>query len=247
MKNLVIKKIVFFLIFLSISINLFSLTKTKEKYVCPIDGIKFNYVCIVTATTIGKRLDLRPVGYTISPNPLPQCPKCKFVLFKKKLSPKNLKIIKLIIYSNEYQNIKKIHKPYFYFAKIYRKYYKKQESFSYNSSLGFIYLKASWQAESSHNKNLIIEYLKYSLKHFKKSLNVFYKKKEKDINAKYVIPLLLCGEIERRLSNFKEAKKIFLSIKSKKEFQKIIPQMYIDQQLLLIKKKINSPKRFRKK
>ena len=62
------------------SFNAYGLEIVTEKFVCPADGTDFEYDIAISGTVTEKRLDLKLVGYIISPWPVPQCPTCGFVL-----------------------------------------------------------------------------------------------------------------------------------------------------------------------
>lgn len=42
---------------------------------CPLDGTTFTWTAAMSGTTVGQRLDLRPIGSILSPWPVAVCPK----------------------------------------------------------------------------------------------------------------------------------------------------------------------------
>jgi len=199
---------------------------------CPLCETKFKTSQAISGTVWGSRLDFRLLGPIASPWPIPVCPNCRFVIFKDKFDNEKVEQLKLYVRSQEYQNLAKNHSSYFLLAKIY------EFTGVDHLTLAHTYLNASWQVEADNHEKCL-KFLEMSLKNFKKYLLTNDKRDDRWINAE-----LLCGEIERRLGHFKEAKSRFDRLESLQEFRKDSLRRIIFTQIYLIGIEDSRPREF---
>ncbi len=177
-----------------------------KSFVCPLDDTKFNQQVDISGTSFGIRLDLKQVGPIAAPWAVPQCPKCKFVLFKETFDDKDREKLKPFILSDAYQKIAAGNSTYFCLGHIWE--------FLGEGSLqiAHTYLKASWQVESDPAKNR--KYLEEAYQRFAKIA-----KDMKPSEEDFVTTAILAGELERRLGKFDEAATRFKALKDTEAFK----------------------------
>jgi len=161
-KNRMYKRLVLSIsVMIVVFIKLYPLTFITNDYTCPIDSTSFSYEVDASGSSRDTRLDLKRIGAIAQPRELPQCPNCKFVLFKEVFDKNELLKLKPYILSEEYQNISEENSSYYYLAKI--KEYQKESNFD----IGITYLEASWQVEWI--ADLYAKYSELSLINFEKA------------------------------------------------------------------------------
>lgn len=216
---------------------------------CPLDQVQFITTMDFSGTSFGMRLDLRPVGPTAAPWRLAVCPKDHFVLFKDEFSADEIAHLKKFVHTPQYQDLAKDASSYFLVGKIFE-YLKKDES-----TLGHIFLKATWQVEGDAAKYR--RYAEVSLQHFNTFLAadkplekapVKTKPKGKgdddeksDPEQERITAELVAGELERRLEKYDEAKTRFTRIAAQPAFKKGVFAKIVEYQLQLIAQKDNAP------
>jgi hypothetical protein len=125
-----------------VSLNSLATTYSTEERICPIGGQKFTREAIMSYSTNGKRLDLKPLGNPIAaPLPLIVCPN-GFVDFQKSYSEEEIISLTKLVNSPSYQSLRSSNTDYFMFAQIL------EHIEADNDLLGWIYLEASWEAEN---------------------------------------------------------------------------------------------------
>ena len=191
-------KLFIFVSIILITCNIYSHTSMIMDYICPIDSTTFSYEVDCSGTSFYRRLDLKKIGPIAQPWRLPQCPKCKFVLYNNNSETYDIVKLKPFILSDEFQNISELNSSHYFLAKIYE--YLKYSNFE----IAWTYLQASWQVEGEDS--LYFQYLKSSLINFKIAANELLNNKEK--YSDYLITLYLQIEINRKLGDFDEAQMI---------------------------------------
>jgi hypothetical protein len=151
--------------------------------ICPLDGTKFKTVVDFSGTSFGMRLDLKPIGPIA--NEFTEAEKQHLIKY---------------VNSKEYQELAVDNSTHFLLGKIFE--YLEEEVLN----IAHVYLKASWQVESTPEKYQ--KYANESLKKFKLFLSNSDKKDDT-----WQTSQLVAGELERRLKRFDDAKKRFSSLK----------------------------------
>lgn len=191
-------KLIMIVNILLITCNIYSHTSSIMDYTCPIDSTNFSYEVDCSGTSFYRRLDLKKIGPIAQPWRLPQCPNCKFVLYKNNSETYDLLSLKPYILSDEFQKINEHNSSYYFLAKIY-------EYLEYsNFEIAWTYLQASWQVEEEDS--LYFQYLEFTLNNFIMATNNLLSNKEKYND--YLITLYLQIEINRKLGNFEESQMI---------------------------------------
>jgi uncharacterized protein (DUF2225 family) len=203
-------------------------TSFEKEFTCPIDGTKFKQFLDASGTRFGMRLDFKALGPIAAPWAVPFCPKCHFVLYEDKFDDVTLQKLKPFIESDKYRADSKGQSSYYCLALI-------RDFMGADAvDVGFMYLQASWQVEADAAK--CTEYLKRS--HEKLTAGF---KSLKPEDERYINIALLCGELERRLGKFEEAKTRFTTLKSQEPFQTPNLKAIIDRQLTFIAKRDAAP------
>ena len=181
---------------LAASASAWAHTTQEMTFTCPIGGEKFSQIMDTSGTSIGMMTDMRPVGPIAAPSALPQCPKNKFVMFKKQFSPAELAKFTRVVNSAEYQQIAAQSPSYFAWGRMMELAGENQDA----QQMMNIFLKASWQSESQESFSKTLEYADKVLAN--KAIS------SKDaINAQF-----LRGEMLRKLGRFDEAKRVFTAL-----------------------------------
>ena len=175
-------------------------TVSIEEFLCPIDKTTFESNVQSSFYVQGMRLDLKPLGAVLAPEPVPVCPKDHFVVLD--YEPEDLDKLKDYIPSAEYQQFAKEHSAsYALVAKIL------EYLGATPSDVGYAYLQASWQVEDQPHQN--VQYLTESLKLFRQALEGHLEVTSDSISLE-----LLATELERRLGHFDLAENRLRRIKS---------------------------------
>jgi hypothetical protein len=154
----------------------------------------------------GLRLDLKKLGDVVEPPTLPQCPKCRLVLFSENMPEPLLKKVKAFVLGGDYQMLAAKSPSWACLAQL-------QEFLAAAPVyIGFSYLRASWQVEEK--PALCERYLARAYDRFTKVLATMPPGHKDRLNV-----VLLCGELERRLGKFDEAEKRFRDVLAADEFR----------------------------
>lgn len=181
-----------------------ALTFFEETVTCPIDGKTFTYQAMGSGTTFGQRLDLKPIGPTAAPPPLPVCPDDHFVVFEEKLDPTAIKKLKSFISTGRYRKaIADRESSYYLLALLLEARGEPAEV------IGFAYLRASWQVEGDAPRTE--RYLTESLKWHERALTGGV---PPDRNFQVE---LITGELERRLARYDAAAARFTRLATRPE------------------------------
>tara|TARA_B110000008_G_C16776853_1_gene486898 strand:- start:42 stop:749 length:708 start_codon:yes stop_codon:yes gene_type:complete len=146
-----------------VSFNSLATTYQTEDRICPIGGKKFTVEALMSYSTYGKRLDLKPLGRDPStiPQPLIVCPN-GFVDYKKDYSEAEIISFTKLINSPSYQRLRSGNTDYFMLAQML-------ESMGAGKLIvGWTYLEASWEAESrySNHHHKYVPYLNSAIHNF---------------------------------------------------------------------------------
>ena len=213
---------------LTLTINARAVNSLEQDFTCPIDGHHWKQRIETSSNPRGMRLDRRELGDVVEPRTLPQCPKCRFVMFLDEFPEQLADKIKPFILSPDYQMIAAKNPTYFSLAQI-QEFLKAPPLF-----IGQSYLRASWQVEE---KDALCQ------RHLARALDkisaAFTGMKPSDRH--YINTALLAGEIERRLSRWEDASKRFHTLRDAPEFKDPKLQVIIALQLTLIEKRDNKP------
>jgi hypothetical protein len=121
-----------------------ALTTYELTATCPIDGKEFTATMVSSSYQSGMRLDSRPLGALIAPYPYPVCPGNGFVMYQDEFSESELRAIRAIVLTDDYQRLRNEHTNYYMVA------YVKERLEGNDFDLGDMYLRASWEAEIEH-------------------------------------------------------------------------------------------------
>lgn len=203
-------------------------TMAEESFTCPIDGKKFQDFMDMSGTQFGMRLDFKPLGPTAAPWKVAQCPKCHYVFFEEKPDAATIAKLKPYILSQSYQSPAKGNTTYYCLAKI------REFLGEGDLAVGNTYVRASWQVDKDSKR--CAEYEALALEKLTKGLAASAEGSEELVNVS-----LLCGELERRLGKFEDARKRFEALEKAKGFQDKVIRQVIDRQLDFIAKKDGAP------
>ncbi|MCB9551094.1 MAG: DUF2225 domain-containing protein [Myxococcales bacterium] len=169
-----------------------ALTLREVTVTCPIDGKKFTYQAMMSGTSFGQRLDLKPIGPTAAPPPLPVCPDDHFVVFEEELDPATIEQLAAFIKTRPYRKaIADGESSYYLHALLL------EARFRHPEAIGYAYLRASWQVEGDAAKTE--RYLTEALKWYERALPIPLPP-DRALQAE-----LITGELERRLARFDAA------------------------------------------
>ena len=179
-----------------VSLNSLATTYSTEERICPIGGKKFTVEALMSYSTYGKRLDLKPLGRDPStiPQPLIVCPN-GFVDYKKDYSEAEIISFTKLINSPSYQRLRSGNTDYFMLAQML-------ESMGAGKlTVGWTYLEASWEAESrySNHHHKYVPYLNSAIHNF----NLAVDQSDDEIGFTY---RLLIVELNRLKGDFDRAK-----------------------------------------
>ena len=172
-----------------------ALTFVDQDFICPVGGEKFKAKVVGSQTSFGQRLDLRPLGALVAPNPLPVCPN-GFVMFKERFSLDEIVKLSSVFLTPEYQAARKAHTSYYLAA------YLMERNGADAYALGLVYLRAMWQVESDPTPERPIEYRSLALAKLEAFLS---DNKERD--SRWWTAAILASELERQAGRFDESVK----------------------------------------
>ncbi len=202
----------------------------ETEFTCPIDATRWKQATETSSRVTAMRLDRREIGDVNDPRTLPQCPKCRFVMFIsewKDIEPLAERLRPFVL-GADYQMIAAKRPTYFCLAQI-QQYLKSPPLYT-----GQSYLRAAWQVEE--NEMLTQRYLALALAQFTTATASMNPADKDRPNI-----LLLSGEIERRLAQWDTAEKRFRDYQSTEPFSAPAYQAVIALQLRLIAAKDNKP------
>ena len=177
-----------------ISLNISAITYQTEERICPIGGERFTVEVLMSYSTYGKRLDLKPLGRDPSavPQPLIVCPN-GFIDYKKKYSEEEIISFTNLINSPSYQRLRSGNTDYFMLAQML-------ESMGADTlTMGWTYLEASWEAECLTCRQKYVPYLNSAIHNF----NLAVDESDDEIGFTY---RLLVVELNRLKGDFDTAK-----------------------------------------
>ena len=177
-----------------ISLNSSATTYRTEERICPIGGERFTVEVLMSYSTYGKRLDLKPLGRdpSVVPQPLIVCPN-GFIDYKKKYSEEEIISFTNLINSQSYQRLRSGNTDYFMLAQML-------ESMGASKlTMGWTYLEASWEAEALHRRQKYVPYLNSAINNF----NLAVDESDNEIGFTY---RLLVVELNRLKGDFDTAK-----------------------------------------
>lgn len=203
-----------------------AMTMGEREFVCPIDGKKFMALTAFSGTQFGMGLDLKPLGPTPAPWPLPKCPGNGFVLYKKEFSTEELDRLKSYVKGGDYQSMAKIHTNYFLAAKL------KAAMGEPVSSVAITLLRATWEARSLEEYQT---YASAALATYEQILSAIPQDLDEKLTA-----TLVAGELERRLGLFEKSRTRFLGIPNRTALRSPMNEI-VQLQLVLIEKMNSEP------
>lgn len=180
---------------------------TQVERTCPVCETDFNALVDLSGTQCGVRLDLKPLGNIGAPWLIPVCPDCSFVIYKQNFEEEELEKLRTLVASEEYKKVAADNPSYFLLAKIY------EHLGEDSGSIAYAYLQASWQVEWDPPK--CDACLEASLRAFSTHLETCETEDETWATSNF-----LCGEIERRLRRFEQARERFEKLREMPQFQK---------------------------
>ncbi len=202
-------------------------TSGPADFTCPIDGHRFNTQVDYSGTSLGQRLDLKPLGPIAAPWRIPVCPKCGFVLYKKSkksMTAKEKKVLPAYVKSAPYRKARGESSHYrlgLILARLGRS----------EQDIAYAFLRACWQVEGQRAKHK--RYLERTLKHYRAALG--------KSGSSPAIAAFLVGELERQLGRFSVAKAHFIKLRKLPKFNAKPYRRMIRHELNLIAKKDNAP------
>jgi hypothetical protein len=205
----------------------------EQRFTCPICGTEWSERIEIQGHSRGIRLDLRQLGgEVVDPPTLPQCPKCRFVIFTEDLKPSVLEKLKPFIQGQDYQLFAAKSPTYYSLAQI-QQFLKAPPRF-----LAMSYLRAAWQVE---DKPFVARrYLVSAEEQFTRALGGMIPE-EKD----YPNTALLRGEILRRLERWEDAGEQFRVLAPRTDFQDPRKKHLLEQELDLVARKDSQPQQLR--
>ena len=145
-----------------------------------------------SANVKGMRLDLRQFGDVVQPPTLPQCPKCRAVLFTDKFELNLVLALKPFITGQDFAYMAAKYPSYYVLAQV------QQRVKAPPYHVGHSFLRASWQVEDKPPM------ARHCLKQALEFLSLAFKSMERT-DKRYANTVLLLGELERRLGLFEQA------------------------------------------
>jgi hypothetical protein len=204
----------------------------EQNFTCPICGNEWKERVETSSRPNGMRLDLRQLGDIVDPPTLPQCPKCRFVLFTESLNDKALAKLKPFVQGQDYQILAGKSPTYFCLAQI------QQCLGAPPRFVGQSYLRAAWQVEDK--QAIATRYLAAAEEKFTAAMAAM-----KQSDKPFSETALLRGEVLRRLGKWDDAQKQFRDLGGLPEFQDARRKQILAQQLGLIARKDNQPQQLR--
>lgn len=170
-------------------------TMTEESKVCPVCLADFYHGVQMSASVFDTGLDFRPLGAVVTPSPLPVCGECGFVVHGSSAGPRALAAMRDLTASPQYRALG-ARSSYYRLAFLYKKLGSHSEG-----EIGHTYLKAAWQEERDPVK--LKEDLGLAFYHLNTYMAGIGQGSPEWLAGQYLL-----AELQRRLSNFNEAKKL---------------------------------------
>jgi len=182
---------------------------------CPLCNEKFEYMEQISYSTFGRNLDFKPVGSATIPDPIPQCPKCKFVFSERLFSKNKLKLLKENFETNNIFEKEPGMPTYYYLARECEIVGKKPDDIIY------YYNCAIWEDEEGKYFEKITEIVFEFMREIDKKNKNYYGYK------------LIRLDYLRRLKKFDYAKDFILALVEDKEFpKKYLPVLDLQHHLI---------------
>lgn len=217
------------LLLLALAGTAFSVNSIEQDFTCPFDSHSWRQRMETSASPKGMRLDLRQFGDVIQPATLPQCPKCRAVLFMEKFDARTVDKLRPFVQGRDFQQAAEKY-PSYYLLALIQEWTKAPPIF-----VGHSYLKASWQLEQKPNA------MRQCLERAHANLaKAFASMKGGD--AEFANTALLLGELERRLGRFEAAKERFQALRDAEAFKEPGFQKIIQRELELITASESAPR-----
>ena len=164
----------------------------EQEFTCPFDSHQWKQRMETSANVKGMRLDLRQFGDVVQPPTLPQCPKCRAVLFTDKFELNLVLALKPFITGQDFAHMAAKYPSYYVLAQV------QQQLKAPPYHVGHSFLRASWQVEDKppmarHCLEQALEFLSLAFKSMERT------------DKRYANTVLLLGELERRLGLFEQA------------------------------------------
>ncbi len=227
----------FFVLFLLARVA-FAVNSIEQDFTCPFDGFKWKQRMETSAEVKGVRLDLRQLGDVVQPPTLPQCPKCRAVLFMDDFPPEIVAALKPLIATEDFAQLASKYPSYYLLAQMQERlrppHDKPEQLVARLYYVGHSYLRASWQLEARPLAEK--QCLARAHEWFATALA------EMGDHGKYFANTsLLLVELERRLGKFDAAGKRARALKENEAFKEAGHQRIIARQMELIEKRDSEP------
>jgi hypothetical protein len=169
-------------------------TQVNVTRTCPIGGAKYESFEIMSTSQMGVRLDLRPIG-PAAHLPFIECPN-GFVVFKaeKDFTPEEIAKLTPVVASEEYQRMRTEHMIAYRIAHLRRALGESEKN------LGWILLRAAWQAEDAGKESLRQTYLTEARRAYEAQLAA-----NATVTDDWWTASVLLAEIARQQSRFTDA------------------------------------------
>jgi hypothetical protein len=197
-------------------------------FTCPVDGTRWKQAPEIPGRVLGLRLDLKKLGTVAQPLPLPQCPRCRLVLFQTDMAPELVRRLKAFVTTPDYRQIAARRSTYLCLAQI------EENLAAPPRHIAHAYLRASWQLEDRPGLHRAV--LTCALEKFNEALATMSADDPEIANTG-----LLCGELERRLGLFEQASRRFASYRDADGYQQERIQQIILRQMGLIAQRDSAP------
>lgn len=217
------------IIFFCVVGKVLAVSSIEQDFTCPFDGHRWKQRMETSANMKGMRLDLRQLGDVVQPPTLPQCPKCRAVLFLDLFPPEIVSALRPFVESRDFAQAAGKYPSYHVFAQMQE--WLKAPAYY----IGHSYLRASWQSE---DKPLVArKYLAFA----HRSLSAAFEAM-KTADKNYANTALLLGELERRLGRLEAADARFRSLMNSEPFKEAGHQRIITRQMELIANRDTLPR-----
>lgn len=174
-----------------------AMTQYEKEITCPYDGTRFTAKLLGSGSVMDYGLDEKYEGSIESPIPFAVCPTNGFVFYKE-FTAKEIKALRPLVLSDEYQRLKG-ETSYYKVAWILKRTNAPAEAITKKL------LQATWQAKDDP-----VRYKRYAEELLERLQKAEAEREDKDEPTTYT---LLIGELLRRLGRFDEADAQFASIK----------------------------------
>ena len=228
----------FFIVFFILAEMAFAVNSIEQDFTCPFDGFQWKQRMETSAEVKGVRLDLRQLGDVVQPPTLPQCPKCRAVLFMDNFPPEIVAALKPLVATEDFAQLASKYPSYYLLAQMQERLRppqdKPEQLVARLYYVGHSYLRASWQLE--HKPRAARQCIDRAHEWFATALA------EMGDRGKYFANTsLLLVELERRQGRFDVAAKRARALKDAEAFKEAGHQRIIARQMELIEKRDSEP------